>query len=126
MTLKKLLGKLWNHPNTLLGLIGAVGGVLHKPASPDWVLEVSGGWMIRALAFGGWASAITLGEVILYEDAAAIPSLHAHEMVHVRQGRLWGPFFLPSYLLESLYQWLKTGEGYRNNRFEVEAFRAGG
>ncbi len=103
-----------------------MGGILHKPASPDWVLEASGGWLIRVLAYEGWASAITLGEVILYEDAAAIPHLHTHEMVHVRQGRLWGPFFLPSYLLESLYQWLKTGEGYRNNRFEVEAFRAGG
>ena len=124
MTLKILLGKLWNCPNTLLGLLGAVGGTPQRSPDPSGVLEVSGGWLIRVLARGGWASAIALGDVVLYENAADIPSLHAHEMVHVRQGRLWGPFFLPAYALESLSQWLKTGEGYHNNRFEVEALRA--
>jgi hypothetical protein len=124
VTLKILLGKLWNCPNTLLGLLGAIGGTPQNSPDPSGVLEVSGGWLIRVLARGGWASAITLGEVVLYEDAALILVLHTHEMVHVRQGRLWGPFFLPAYVLESLYQWLKTGDGYRNNRFEVEAFRA--
>lgn len=96
MTLKNLLSKLWNCPNTLLGLFGAIGGTRYKSSDLSGVLKVSGGWLIRVLACGRWASAITLGDVILYEDAAHIPILHAHEMVHVK-----------------------------NIRFEVEAFRAG-
>ena len=44
-------------------------------------------------------------------------------MVHVRQGRAWGPLFLPAYVLESAYQWLRTGRGYWDNRFEVAARR---
>lgn len=89
------------------------------------MLEVAGGWLIGLLSRAGWASAITLGEVVLYADQALIPILHDHEMVHVKQGRLWGPFFLPAYVLESAYQWLRTGDGYRRNRFEVAAYSIG-
>ena len=115
------LPSLWNSGNSLLGLIGAIGGrgTWH---STDLLLEVSGGWLIGLLARLGRASAITLGDVVLYADSSLIPILHDHEMVHVRQGRVWGPFFLPAYVLESVYQWLRTGDGYHNNCFEVAAY----
>ncbi len=113
--------RIWNSPNSLLGCLGAVGGTW-KRNRREGVWEVAGGWLIGLLSRRCWASAITLGDVILYADAALIPLLHDHEMVHVQQGRAWGPFFLPAYVLESLYQWIKTGDGYHNNRFEVAAY----
>lgn len=118
---KVWLPRFWNSGNTLLGLVGALGG---KAAwnREDLMLEVSGGWLIFLLSCAGWASAITLGEVVLYHNPALVLVLHAHEMVHVKQGRLWGPFFLPVYVLESAWQWLRTGDGYRSNRFEVAAY----
>ena len=112
--------RVWNGGNSLLGWIGAQGGAAHFRRL-DAVWEVAGGWLIGRLDHAGWASAITLGDVILYADAGLIPLLHEHEMAHVRQGRAWGPFFLPAYLLESLFQWLRTGRGYWDNRFEVAA-----
>jgi hypothetical protein len=115
------LQRAWNGASSMAGLAGAFGGRWLWNRS-DLMLEVSGGWLIGMLSRAGWASAITLGEVVLYADHTLIPLLHDHEMVHVRQGRLWGPFFLPAYVLESAYQWLRTGDGYRNNRFEVAAY----
>lgn len=113
---------LWNGPNSLLGLLGGMGGCFgwHRE---EGVWEVAGGWLIGGLGRFGWADAITLGDVVLYADARLIPLLHAHEMVHVRQGRRWGPLFLPLYVLESLFQWLRTGHGYHDNRFEIAAYR---
>ena len=115
------LPRLWNSTGTLLGLAGALGG-RGQWNSRDLMLEVAGGWLTALLSRAGWASAITLGEVVLYADSGLVPILHDHEMVHVRQGRLWGPFFLPLYVLESAWQWLRTGDGYRNNRFEIAAY----
>ena len=112
---------LWNSGNSVLGLIGALGGSAAWD-SADFLLEVSGGWLIGLLSRAGWASAITLGDVVLYAGHELVPLLHAHERVHVRQGRLWGPFFLPAYVLESAWQRLRTGDGYRRNRFEVAAY----
>ena len=117
--------RAWNGGNSLLGLVGAVGGrASFHPDEAVW--EVAGGWLIGLLSQVGWAAAITLGDVVLYADAGLIPLLHDHEMAHVRQGRAWGPLFLPAYVLESLYQWLRTGRGYRNNRFEAAARREAG
>lgn len=118
------LPRVWNSGNSLLGFLGARGGSARfRPEEAVW--EVAGGWLIGLLDRAGWAAAITLGDVILYADARLIPLLHAHEMAHVRQGRAWGPLFLPAYVLESLYQWLRTGRGYWDNRFEAAARAAG-
>jgi hypothetical protein len=118
------LGRAWNLPNTLLGLAGGLGG-RGRVRRGGGVVEIAGGWLIGLLRRLGWAEAITLGDVILYAHARLIPTLHGHEMVHVRQGRRWGPLFLPAYVLESAYQWARTGRGYWDNRFEVDARAAG-
>lgn len=112
----------WNAPNSLLGLLGGLGGRFCW-RSREGVCEGTGGWLVGALRRWRLADAITLGDVILYADDACRESLREHEMVHVRQYRAWGPLFLPAYGLESLRQWLHTGDGYRNNRFEVAAYR---
>lgn len=119
------LPRLWNSGNTLLGLFGALGGHWAWNRA-DFAAEVSGGWLICLLSRFGWANAITLGDVVLYADRSLVPILRAHEAVHIRQGRRWGPFFLPAYVLESLYQQLRTGEGYHNNRFEIAAYFSNG
>ncbi len=116
-----LLAVAWNSGNSFIGLAGALGGKAAWDPT-DSMLEVSGGWLIGLLSRAGWASAITLGDVVLYASREFVPLLHAHERVHVGQGRLWGPIFLPTYVLESAWQWLRTGDGYRNNRFEVAAY----
>lgn len=112
---------LWNAPNTLLGLLASLGGQCFWDKT-DGVLEVTGGWFIRLLARRGWAVAITLGDVVLSRDERIRDEWRAHERVHVCQGRRWGPLFLPAYVLESLYQWLRVRDAYRANRFEREAF----
>ena len=116
-----LLPRLWNAGNSLIGLVGAIGG-RGAWRRGEKVLEVSGGWLSGLLVRRGWAQAITLGDVVLYADDALIALVHDHEMVHVQQGRVWGPFFLPAYVLESLWQYLRTRDGYHNNRFEVAAY----
>ena len=114
---------IWNGGNSLIGLVGGLGG---KAAwhEEDQMLEVAGGWLIYFLSRKRWASAITFGDVVLYERRELVPILHRHERVHVKQYRAWGPFFLPAYVLESAWQWLRTRDGYRNNRFEVAAYRS--
>lgn len=120
---KRACGHAWNSPNTVLGLLGAIGG-RGTWRRGERIAEVCGGWLIRLLRRLGWADAITLGDVVLYADSAMPLVLRAHEMVHVRQGRRWGPLFLPLYALESVWQWARTGDGYRSNRFERAAYEA--
>lgn len=116
--------RVWTLPNTALGLLGALGGRF-RWRRPEGVCEIVGGWFVGWLGRMKLADAITLGDVILYADESCRASLREHEMVHVRQYRAWGPLFLPAYGLESLSQWLRTGDGYRNNRFEVDAYENG-
>lgn len=112
---------VWNSPNTLLGCVGALGG-RGTWRQGEQICEVTGGWLAAWLSRKRRADAITLGDMVLYADESMASILRAHEMVHVHQSRRWGPFFLPAYGLESLWQWLRTGDGYYNNRFERAAY----
>ncbi len=119
---------LWAAPWSLLGLALSAPAVL-VGARPRWVgrtLEVSGGrlsfWMAEHGPFG--VVAITLGHVILGRDEPTLQVLRAHERVHVRQYERWGPLFVPAYLADSAWQWLRGRHPYLDNRFECEA-RAG-
>ena len=88
------------------------------------VLELWGGfsyWLLARTPVR--AQAMTLGHVIIGRDLAALNACRDHELVHVRQTELWGPFFLPAYLLASLWAHLKGRHYYRDNPFEVEAYR---
>lgn len=69
--------------------------------------------------------AMTLGHTVIGQTAAALDLTRRHELVHVRQYEHWGPFFIPAYLLCSLWQWLRGRDPYRDNPFEVEAFADG-
>lgn len=107
------LGALWTLPNTLIGLIAGLVGMV---AGARWY------WSRRecALVFRRWpwgpGGAITLGMVILHTgddmDGLCLTYEHRagrcehprvrlgdHERAHVFQYLLLGPLFLPLYLL---------------------------
>ena len=119
----------WTLPNTLLGLPIAALGLLPGGGvrRVDGVIEAHGpaiSWLLRhctPLAKG--ASALALGHVVLGQDADSLDNSRTHERVHVRQYEQWGVAFLPAYGLASLVALLRGGDPYRDNRFELEAYR---
>ncbi len=119
---------LWVLPGTIVGLSAAFlalcrGGRCHVV---EGVLEVSGGDVTRMIsrfsAVPGAISAITLGHVVVGATLADLDRTRRHERVHVRQYERWGPLFIPAYLLCSCWIWLRGGDSYLDNPFEVEAY----
>lgn len=117
------LVRLWALPYTVLGLaIGCI--LLGRPQWVEGVLEIHGRWVAAALArLPTPALAITLGHTVLGQSPAALAATRRHERVHVRQYERWGPIMGPAYLLASAYLWCRGRDPYRDNPFEVEAFR---
>lgn len=125
MFLLKFLAIIWTAPNTLLGiLLGLVsfpfGGKVR------WIrgaIEFHGGlttWILKKLPNN--IHAMTLGHSIIGVAAHSLDLARDHEHVHIRQYERWGPFFIPAYLLSSLYMRLKGKDAYYDNPFEVEAY----
>jgi hypothetical protein len=120
---------LWTLPTTALGLgVAALG----TPWGTRWrmragVIECWGGpitWLLaHATLLAGGALALTLGDVILGQNEAALDLCRAHEHVHVRQAHAWGPLFVPAYLAASAWLYLRGREAYRGNPFERAAYR---
>ena len=71
----------------------------------------------------GGASAITFGHVVLGHDEEALTITRVHERVHVRQYELWGPVFIPAYLLAALWGLINRSGIYYGNFFEREAMQ---
>lgn len=117
---------IWPLPNTLLGLF--VGFLpLMGPRSLAFrrgTLGIYGPGIRRLLRLApipGGAAAITFGHIILAADEAAFEETFEHEWIHVKQYLWWGPFFIPAYLLNSLWHWI-SGDGiYVDNDFEKQA-----
>ncbi len=127
----KLFCYLWAAPATFLGLILVLAGWLSGSTVRvvRGVVEVHGGivttFLRRGLPLLGSGAAMTLGHVILGRDEECLDISREHEHVHVRQYERWGPFFLPAYLLASLYLWLRGRDPYRDNPFEKAAYKEG-
>lgn len=91
-----MLGKLWNLPNTVLGML--VGGA-------GWLFGGTVGWGHNAIEFrdsplmNGFdrGGALTLGNVIVYGSRAY--GCADHEHIHTLQGQWLGPAYLPLNLL---------------------------
>ena len=119
---------LWAFPTTSLGLLLVLPNLLTGGRSQwvDGVLELHGGmvnWMLtRLVPLPGGASAMTLGHVVIGRDLGCLDQTRAHERVHVKQVERWGVFFLPAYLLCSVWLLLRRRDAYRDNPFEREAF----
>ena len=131
MTAVKILRYLWASPTTLLGLLFVPLALITGGGATivQGVLEVHGGavafFLRRCTFLPGGASAMTLGHVILGRDLESLDRSRAHERIHVRQCERWGPFFIPAYLLASLFALLRGRNPYRDNSFEIEAYRSG-
>lgn len=117
----------WAGPNTLLGAV--FGGVVlclgGRARVVCGVAEFHGGLvgrMVAALPGPLSFKAITLGHVILAISEAEVCAFRDHEQVHVRQYERWGPFFLPAYVVSSVWQVVHGRRAYWDNVFEREAF----
>lgn len=127
MPVHRVIKYIWASPNTALGacaglMVVALGGRARIQAG---AVEVSGGLLARGLGAqsGSWRfCAITFGHVIVGINQAELDKVRAHEHVHVRQYERWGPFFLPAYMLSSLWQVLRGRRAYLDNAFEREAY----
>jgi hypothetical protein len=121
----RLFAYLWSFPNTLIGLVVAAlflaMGAQARRAGP--AMEVHGGRLGQMLRNSSCSfGAITLGHVIIGTCPAELERCRAHEHVHMAQCERWGPFFIPAYLLSSLWQLARGRRMYRDNAFEKEAY----
>jgi hypothetical protein len=127
----RLLRYVWALPNTLVGLLFLpplllTGG---RARFVSGVLELHG-WLAAALLrrcvpLPGGAAAITFGHVVVARDAASLAATREHERVHVRQCEVWGPAFIPAYLLAGLVSFFARTGAYEGNYFERQARGAG-
>jgi hypothetical protein len=119
----------WALPNTLLGLLFVPAATLPGGGIQivNGVLEAHGPLIGAMLRYGipipGGASAIALGHVILGCDRQTLEAVRPHERVHVRQCEIWGPAFIPAYLIAGLWAFLQGTGAYRGNYFERQARR---
>lgn len=117
---------VWAAPNTAVGLaVSWMALVRGRVTIVDGVVEAHGpllAWMLARMTAGaGEVAALTLGHVVVGQNAATLAETRAHERVHVRQYEVWGPAFLPAYVASSLWARLRGRHFYYDNRFEVEA-----
>lgn len=127
--LRRFATYAWALPNTMPGLlIGGLFVVFGARASIiAGAIEFSGGlpgYAVSRLPNQYRFSAITLGHVILGMDTQALSACRQHEHVHIQQYERWGIFFLPAYLLSSLWQLLHGRQAYRDNYFEKQAYES--
>jgi hypothetical protein len=113
----RLLAYLWASPNSLLGLLCALG-------AERWhwrcgVLEVTGSWLPRL--HGRRVAAVTLGHVILARGPEAMENWREHERRHVVQYEWLGPLFLPAYFGCAVYALARGRHPYRDNPLERHA-----
>ncbi|NEX64255.1 hypothetical protein [Noviherbaspirillum galbum] len=72
----------------------------------------------------GAMTAMALGHVIVSEAQGLSARVLAHELVHVRQAEVWGPFFPIAYLASSALAALQGKDAYWHNHFEIAARKA--
>lgn len=72
------------------------------------------------------ATAFTVGDVIVTRLAELPPALLAHESRHAEQWARWVVAFLPAYAAASAWSWLRSGNVWARNPFEIEAGLADG
>lgn len=110
-----------NLPYTLVGLLTAAVSFPKKigvRADPSHiVIDIK--WWWWAIAWMKGARAATIGHVILLGDKTQEKD-YEHELVHVRQYKKY-PLIFPV-----LYYTELVRKGYRQNRFEDEAYRLSG
>jgi hypothetical protein len=116
-SIRKAVGFVWALPGTIVGLaLGAT--TLSGPAAKDGVLAFTSARGFGALHRRMGFQAITFGHVVV-ANRPLDEAVWAHELVHVRQWEILGPFMFLAYPLASV-------AGYRRNPFEAAARRKAG
>ena len=122
-----MLGFIWALPYTTFGIIL---GLLYGPKRYRWrngAFEIVVKRLWPKFVLGQtWGCCIllkslTAGQISTILDRPLISLILKHEHVHVKQYRVWGPFFLFAYLLASLWAWLNKKHYYFDNYFESKA-----
>jgi hypothetical protein len=124
----RILLYIWVLPNSLIGLSVGLIGVMSGGGYQvrRGCLEFYGGFvtfMLKRIGVGQGVLAMTLGHTIIGQDQSGLDLARDHEQVHVVQYERWGPIFIPAYLSCSACLWLLNKDAYRDNPFEVEAYR---
>ena len=118
-----IIAFILNLPWTILGMISSIFSFPHR-VEISWkpfafVIYVRSFWWWRLLGFKGNPRAIANGHCVQIgprADEADLP----HELIHVEQA-IREPFIHPIlYMLET------RKNGYRNNKYEVEAYSRSG
>lgn len=125
--LSRFAAYIWTGPNTAFGVVAGLivlclGG---RCRFVSGAAEIYGGLAGRFLGgpVGSFRlGALTLGHVIFGASGSELSALRLHEQVHVRQYERWGLFFLPAYVLSSLWELTHGRSPYRDNFFERQAF----
>jgi len=114
-----VLGWIWGAPQELAGFLMAL---YYRPYNPVWIDGVLHCTVARLIGFKGTVGQ-TWGRVMYRTPEAGEWNLD-HEMRHVRQSDMLGPFFGLAYLVAGIIS-LVQGKGfYRGNWFEIDAARA--
>ena len=128
--LSLLIRYLWALPNTVIGLLFVPTAMLPRGRVQviDGVLEAHGPLISAILQhcvpIPSGASAITFGHVVLARDSWSLDATRAHERVHVRQCEIWGPAFIPAYLIAGLWALVNGTGAYTGNYFERHSKRS--
>ena len=128
-TFQKIVRYLWAMPTSAVAFPLVAANALCGGQTIVWhgILEVQGPLVRKVIHHKAFqAAALTLGHVVLCADDHARRRFRAHELVHVQQAERWGPLFLPIYLGLAAWTWHKTGNGYWNHPWEVEARQKSG
>ena len=126
--LMKLLRLIWASPCSLVGLVlgtavVAFGGSARRvDRTVEFALFEADVPQQSALARSPFV-AITFGHVIVGLSHSGLAQVRGHELVHVQQYELLGPLFLLAYPCSSLLAALRGGCPYRDNHFEIQAYR---
>jgi len=120
------LKKVWNSPNTLVGVLtmSLMGGTKKFKRRKDGHYESEVGTVFDTLMRKNHLAAITLGERVLYVAGAYNKERALHEEAHIEQGRKFGPLFFPAYGLKSIISKVKYKNWYKDNNFEKQARKA--
>jgi hypothetical protein len=129
--MRKVLTYIWVLPTSLVGLCFLPDALTSGEARwVDGVLELHGRMTRFLLSHiplsGGGVSAMTLGHVVIGQDAKLLEETRDHERVHVRQCERWGPLFIPAYLFMAVVMKCRGKRAYMDNPFEREAYEEAG
>jgi len=124
--MRTLLRYAWAGPATVFGIALATLALWRGRVSVvDGVVEAYGPLLHFLLShlipLAGGACAMTFGHVVLGRDPEALSLTRVHERVHVRQYELWGPAFIPAYLVAAMWGLVTRKSAYYGNFFEREA-----